>query len=196
LRSELDEPAVLLPDFADLAAQVAELMASYDAGHLTRSELATRLDDAKVTHTDGSVWTIGVSSGQWYSKYVGTENWSAALPPDGNTEPTLSPVTVSTPSWLAQTPRLAPPAAPDTLSGFGTPSAPWPSVNTRPSGELLPSNASDDGYLLDDDGVWESTWEAAARPSAAVPALENPEKNEEDDLGLPPEFFLGPDNRP
>jgi hypothetical protein len=192
LRSELDEPAVLLPAFSELAARVAELMASYDAGHLTRSALAGELDTAKVTHTDGSVWTIGVSSGQWYRRLSGVGTWEAALPPDGATTTVDNDLTADGPAWLQDTPRIAPAPAPDTISGFGSPAAPWPDLHAGASGEPLPENRTDDGYLIDDDGVWESNWEAAARPTTPArpqPPLDALDELDDDDLGLPPEFF-------
>jgi hypothetical protein len=161
LRSELDEPAVLPPAFSDLAAQVAHLQAEYESGRLTRSSLAEQLDQAKVVHTDGSQWTIGASSGQWYLKLAGGGGWQAALPPEGTDPAIAAPSTP--PGVLEPVSPLGTTTAPDMTAGTGEVTTPWPEVHGAASTQPLPALNNPSADLIDDDGVWDVNWETAGR---------------------------------
>jgi hypothetical protein len=177
LRSELDEPAVLPAAFADLAARISWLQSEYESGRLTRSAFADALDTAKVGHTDGSLWTVGVSSGQWYRKIPGGRGWEAALPPDGDITTRSQAAAVAdeaapvVPQWMEQSVPLPAVSGPDVVNGDGGAGTPWPEVTGAASTTALPSVKSygfDD--LIDDDGVWTSTWDAAVGTAEQNPA--------------------------
>lgn len=82
LRSDLDEPAELPAAFAALADHIDRLRQQYESGHLTRAAFAAALDVAKYRAPDGTVWTVGADSGQWYRQFPGSSVWEQALPPE------------------------------------------------------------------------------------------------------------------
>lgn len=135
LRSELDEPAELPPEFSALAEKFDELRQSYDAGELSRAEFAESLSGVAVTSHDGSVWTIGATTGQWYRRFSGGNRWEPAMPPEAGS---AAAVTGSKPSdaWTSPTAPLA--ASPHMVETdpLGAVEMPFPSVTGK--GSLAP----------------------------------------------------------
>ena len=79
------EPLENLPaPLAALRRAHDKLMASYANGELDRTTLALRLSSLVYTSPDGTVWTIGASSGHWYVRPRGRRNWELSSPPSSS----------------------------------------------------------------------------------------------------------------
>lgn len=181
LRSELDEPARLRPEFIGLIEEVGRWRIRYERNEITRAELAEALGALRAHTPDGAEWTLGATSGQWYRRYAGGE-WSPALPPEADEPTPAGPDvsedqhfdaladffdrhdTVAEPGELPAVPAL-PEGAVAVSDSHPDPAEavdPWPAVTAGASFEDLPAAAPAEA-VIDEIGVWDTTWEAPLR---------------------------------
>lgn len=157
LRSELDEPAELHPAFAEMATAIDALRRRYEDGEITRLEFAVALNDAKVAQPDGSVWTVGASTQQWYRRFPGSGRWEPALPPevhDGQPELPPPPADAGLSAWLAGTAPLPPAAGTAAAPTSADPAAPTGRASAAPP---LPAPVGPSAVA----GVWTAALRAA-----------------------------------
>lgn len=154
LRSELDESADLHEGFQSLETAVASARAAYLGYRLTPEGAGRLFSQLKLRGTDRREWTLGSTSGDWYSREIGTREWVPSEAPFGvepdeqfepewmregishyfsqNPDTPVSPETVVSTSATTVTPqapaeesfRVAS-AAPLTRSSMGDDSASW-----------------------------------------------------------------------
>ena len=66
-------------NFNDANQQYLQLKQQFDSGRISADEFEKRANEITVTNTDGTLWQIGVKTGQWY-RFDG-QNWVEDTPP-------------------------------------------------------------------------------------------------------------------
>lgn len=79
LRSELDTPDEVPPNFDRLRRAFYAALDSYLRGERTKAEVAPLLDGLKATDATGQQWTLGATTGTWFRR-VGSR-WMMSGPP-------------------------------------------------------------------------------------------------------------------
>lgn len=80
LRSELDEPSILPASFEELVRRATQAKAEYNAHSISKVDYAGLLSKLVISAPDGTEWTIGASSGQWFRRFPDS-NWIPTIPP-------------------------------------------------------------------------------------------------------------------
>ncbi len=179
LRSELDEPAKLPPAFEQLIEEVGKARHAFERGDLTKVQLAEVLRNLRVVGPDGTEWTMGSSSGRWYRRPVGG-TWVPSLPPEDegfssnnfSDNRTLGQQTSTNQEddFLANIDELLEGG----LDSFGVDEsvestdavAPWPAVQGHGSEAAPVSYRPTESTIMDESGVWDTSWEASGKTSA------------------------------
>lgn len=193
LRSGLDEPEELPVQFEALLERFGVMQTRWDRGEITAQQFAEELARLIVLDSKGNQWTVGARSRQWYRR-APDGGWVPSAPPAAQDEPRI-------PDWqMVENPDehdLMPPVATPTFTGRIVEEEPvWGEVQDTASTEDLPE-FSTTNEVLDEHGVWDSTFSTATErggvePSGAWGLMAELEASEPDeDLGLPPELFEG-----
>lgn len=96
LRSELDESDTgLHPDFETLAGLVGAVRSSYLSFKIRPEPAAELLQMLRLTSSDGREWTVGATSGLWYTRQADSHGWGQAPLPVG-----VEPGGKIRPEWL------------------------------------------------------------------------------------------------
>jgi hypothetical protein len=165
LRSGLDEPEYLPEAFEQLSADFGALLGKWDLGRLSAEAFAEALAKLVVREEDGTEWTIGARSGQWYRKgYDGA--WHPTSPPEdiGVTRYAYTPPQNAARALMQEVQVLEPIAH---VADVGVPleaREPHPVVGTTSSNAELPS-FRDAGSMFDEHGGWETTFSAVEDPA-------------------------------
>lgn len=160
LRSGLDEPEYLPEAFEQLSADFGALLGKWDLGRLSAEAFAEALAKLVVREEDGTEWTIGARSGQWYRKgYDGA--WHPTSPPEdiGVTRYVYTPPMTAARVMMEEVQVLEPIAH---VADVGVPldvSAPHPVVGTSSSAAALPA-FRDAGSMIDEHGGWDTSFSA------------------------------------
>jgi hypothetical protein len=160
LRSGLDEPEYLPEAFEQLSADFGVLLGKWDLGRLSAEAFAEALAQLVVREEDGTEWTIGARSGQWYRKgYDGA--WHPTTPPEdiGVTRYAYTPPQSAARVLMHDVQVLDPIAH---VTDVGVPlevREPHPVVGTTSSNAELPQ-FRDAGSMFDEHGGWETSFSA------------------------------------
>ncbi len=180
LRSELDEPAKLPQAFEQLIEEVGKARHAFERGDLTKVQLAEVLRNLRVVGPDGTEWTMGASSGRWYRRPVGG-TWVPSLPPEdedvtsggfsGNQSLSARADQNQEDDFLANIDELLQGG----LDSFGVDESlestdtvsPWPTVGSHGSDADPVSYRQTESSIIDESGVWNTSWEASGKDSGA-----------------------------
>lgn len=177
LRSEFDEDDVLPRVLTQVRDTYLGLRASFDAGEITKTELAEQLSGLRGRSPMGVEWTIGASSGSWYRRISGT-SWLAAAPP------TIGPGSgESDAGWTGPylEPHLPGATAPSTATDSGYEGAAvdehsWASVAPAPAADDDAAQAEYLAALMGGAPIMDDPagYPAPTGPSADLPAFGEP----------------------
>lgn len=162
LRSGLDEPEYLPEAFEQLSADFGALLGKWDVGRLSAEAFAEALAKLVVREEDGTEWTIGARSGQWYRKgYDGA--WHPTSPPEdvGVTRYVYASPVSAARVMMEEVQVLEPIAR---VVDVGVPldvREPHPVVGVTSSGAALPE-FRDAGSMIDEHGGWDTSFSAVS----------------------------------
>ena len=170
LRSELDDTPELDPSFQSLEICFQAARLAYMEGRLSAPDVASLLQELRLTGSDGAEWTLGATSTRWYRRTTGGrwQAWAAPIGLNATTDPLpdwvragimdriqllTAPPVASTPSTTTPAPESAPRPTPDVITSPVSPQRKSHSTSSR----------EDADWLL-------AEWEASPAPLSGVGA--------------------------
>lgn len=160
LRSEFDTAEELAEGWSALATAAEAVKLAYLRRDLTPEQTAEALAQLRLLDTNGSEWTVGATTGEWYRKNPGGTQWMKAPPPS-----VVMPDLMGAPRWIFEgaavlMPREAPLAV--------EPTASMPEA-------FLPAKSNDGPNGFDDPDALEDFFNKEAAPEPDfVPEVTGP----------------------